>query len=159
MKQIKKTLAIVSIMVTGTAMAEVVGEVITTFRMLGKNDAVVVESIKDPDIQGVTCHISYAKVGGLSGTVGLAEDPSQFSLSCRQTGALIINKNIDNTTKVTAFDRNAFFKEMIVTRMYDKPNNTLIYLITSKKLMEGSHFNAISSIPMMPWGITEPVFK
>ena len=31
------------------------------------------------------------------------------------------NKNIDKTTKVTAFDRNAFFKEMIVTRMYDKP--------------------------------------
>lgn len=148
-----------SMFFVGTAMAEVVGQVSTTFRMLGKNDEVVVESIKDPDVQGVTCHISYAKVGGLTGTIGLAEDPSNFSIACRQTGALILSANIDKTSKVTAFDRNAFFKEMIVTRMFDKPNNTLIYLITSKKLIDGSHFNAISSIPLMPWGTKEPLFK
>jgi CreA protein len=36
--------------------------------------------------------------------------------------------------------------------MFDKQHNTLIYLAVSKKLVEGSPQNSISTVPIMPWG-------
>ncbi len=44
---------------------------------------VCVEAFHDPKVPGVTCHVTQAKTGGISGAVGLAQDPSQFSLACR----------------------------------------------------------------------------
>lgn len=125
----------------------------------GSNDGIIVESIKDPEVEGVTCHISYAKTGGIGGDFGFAEDPSRFSIACRQTGALVMPANIKKQKSVAAFDKNIFFKEMIVTRMFDDKNATIIYLVSSRKLIDGSPFNAISTIPLMPWGVKEPVFK
>lgn len=48
---------------------------------------------------------------------------------------------------------------MLVTRMFDKENKTLIYLVHSKKLIDGSPYNAISTIPLMDWSGQSPVFK
>lgn len=141
------------------AQAGVVGKVDTTTRMLGSNDAIVVESIKDPNIDGITCHISYAKTGGVSGSFGMAEDPSTFSIACRQTGPIVAKTDISKQAKVASFDKNIFFKTMIVERMFDKENNTIIYLVYSRKLIDGSPFNAISSIPLMPWGSIEAKIK
>lgn len=155
----KFALAIAALAIMGSAMAQVVGKVETAKRLMGSNDAIVVESIKDPEVQGVTCHVSYAKMGGLSGDLGLAEDPSRFSIACRQTGALVLASNVKKQRSIAAFDKNIFFKEMVVTRMFDEPNSTIIYLVSSKKLLDGSPFNAISTIPLMPWGTQEPVFK
>src|SRR5688572_5410911 len=60
----------------------------TTFRLVGKNDRVCVSAFDDPKVPGVACHISQARTGGLSGTIGLAEDPSRFSIACRQIGPI-----------------------------------------------------------------------
>jgi len=65
--------------------AEIVGEVSTSFKLLGANDKIVIEAFDDPDIKGATCYLSRAKTGGIKGTVGLAEDKSDASLACRQT--------------------------------------------------------------------------
>jgi CreA protein len=42
----------------------------------------------DPKVPGVACHVSQARTGGLSGTVGLAEDPPRVSIACRQVGPI-----------------------------------------------------------------------
>jgi catabolite regulation protein CreA len=63
----------------------------TTFRFIGKNDRVCVSAFDDPKVPGVACHVSQARTGGLSGTIGLAEDPSRFSIACRQIGPITID--------------------------------------------------------------------
>ena len=36
--------------------------------------------------------------------------------------------------------------------MIDKKHNTLVYLAVSSKIINGSPENAISTVPIMPWG-------
>lgn len=136
-----------------------VGSVRTEFRMIGSNSTIEVDRMVDDDIDGITCHVSYSKVGGVMGSIGLAEESSNFSISCRQTGPIVAKKNIKEQTKIKSFARNIFFKEMKVVRMYDDQTNTVIYLVYSAKLIDGSPFNAITSVPLMPWGTIEPILK
>ncbi len=63
----------------------------TTFRLIGKDDKVCVSAFDDPKVPGVACHISQAKTGGLGGSLGLAEDPSRFSIACRQVGPISVD--------------------------------------------------------------------
>ena len=104
-------------------------------------------------MQGVTCHISQARKGGWSSLVGLAEDPSRFSIACRQTGPITLPQKLPQQESVFSERTIAFFKNTKVIRMFDKQHNTLIYLAVSKKIIEGSPQNAISTVPIMPWGV------
>jgi len=38
----------------------------------------------------LSCHVSQVRNGGISGSFGLAQDPWQFSLACRQTGPVTL---------------------------------------------------------------------
>ena len=62
------------------ASADEVGCVTTTWKLVGANHRICVEAFHDTKVPGVTCHVSQARTGGLSGSFGLAQDPSQFSL-------------------------------------------------------------------------------
>ena len=53
-------------------------------------DKVVVHAFDDPKVQGVTCYLSGIETGGVKGAVGLAEDPNQISISCKQTGTIVL---------------------------------------------------------------------
>lgn len=132
--------------------AEEVGCVTTTWKLIGANHKVCVQAFDDPKVKGVTCHISQAKTGGLAGTFGVAEDPSQFSIACRQVGPISISGKLPE--KETAFteDTSLFFKETKVTRLFDAKRNTLIYVAISRKVIEGAPANSISTVPIMPWG-------
>lgn len=141
--------------VSSLAHAEEIGEVNTAFHITG-SDKIVVEAINDEDIKGVSCHLSYAKTGGLKGTFGFAEDPSRFSIACRQTGPLVAIKPIPKQTEIASFKRSIIFKQMNVVRMYDTKNNVLVYLVYATKILDGSPFNSISSVPLMPWGTVMP---
>ena len=79
--------------------AEQIGSVDTVFKFLGPDDKIVVESFDDPEVAGVTCYLSRAKKGGVSGAIGVAEDTSDASISCRQTGKIILTDNIRNGKK------------------------------------------------------------
>ena len=72
------------------ANAEEIGCVTTAWKLIGANHKVCVEAFHNPKVQGVTCHVSQAKTGGISGAFGVAQDPSQFSLACRQTGPIVL---------------------------------------------------------------------
>ena len=124
----------------------------TTFRFIGKNDRVCVSAFDDPKVPGVACHVSQARTGGLSGTIGLAEDPSRFSIACRQVGPINVDlASLTDQEEVYSARTSIFFKRTHVYRVLDKKRNTLVYLAISDKLIEGSPQNAISTVPIMPW--------
>jgi len=135
--------------------AEEIGSVSTTFKLLGANNKIVIEAFDDPQIAGATCYLSRAKKGGISGSLGVAEDTSDASLACRQTGPINVPAEIKagklDGKKVFRKSTSILFKTLQVVRFYDKKRNTLIYLTYSDKLIEGSPKNSVSAIPVMPW--------
>lgn len=135
-----------------SARADEVGCVSTTFRILGANDKICIDSFKDPKVDGVVCHVSRARTGGIKGSVGLAEDTSDASIACRQVGPIEIKGNLRDGEDVFKESRSWLFKKLQVARFLDKPNNTLVYLSYSDKLVDGSPKNSISTVPIMPWG-------
>jgi CreA protein len=136
----------------GIAEADDVGCLDTIFKLLSPNDSVCVSAFEDPRVSGVTCHISQARKGGWGSVVGLTEDPSRFSIACRQTGPISLPDKLPDQENVFSERTSIFFKHTKVIRMFDKKHNTLIYLAVSKKLVEGSPQNSISTVPIMPWG-------
>jgi len=132
--------------------AEELACVTTEWKLLGANHKVCVESFSDPQIAGVTCHVSQARKGGVKGTIGVAEDPSQFSLSCRQTGPITLPAKLARETTVFSADTSLLFKETRVVRLWDDAHNTLVYLAISRKVIDGAPANSVSTVPVMPWG-------
>ena len=146
-------MALVALIAQSTLVgAETIGCVTTEWKLIGSNHKVCVESFSDPKIPGVTCHVSQARTGGLSGSFGLAQDPSQFSLACRQTGPISLPDKLPKDAVVFSEDTSILFKETRVVRMWDEPNRTLVYLAISRKLIDGAPANSISTVPVMPWG-------
>jgi CreA protein len=80
----------------------------TTFRFLGPNDKVCISAFDDPKVPGVACHVSQARTGGIKGGLGLAEDPSRFSIACRQVGP--INSTLSMVSKIIVDDLRDFSK-------------------------------------------------
>lgn len=154
-KQINFFVMIMVALFAAPLMAEQIGSVSTKFKMLGANDKIVVEAFDDPDIAGATCYLSRAKTGGISGTVGVAEDTSDASLACRQVGPIKLPENVKNGEKdgkqVFKKSTSLLFKSLQVVRFYDSQRNVLIYLAYSDRIIEGSPKNSISTIPIMPW--------
>ena len=128
----------------------------TTFRFIGKNDRVCISAFDDPKVPGVVCHVSQARTGGLSGTIGLAEDPSRFSIACRQVGPIGVDlATLTDREEVYSARTSVFFKRTHVYRVLDKKRNTLVYLAISDKIIDGSPQNAISTVPVMPWAMSQ----
>ena len=153
MKRVREFLFLAAAMWSLPVQAESLGCVTTAWKLIGANHRVCVEAFHDPKVPGVTCHVSQAKTGGLAGSVGLAQDPSQFSLACRQTGPIILPANLPKDEVVFSEDTSLFFKETRVSRMWDAKNNTLVYLAISRKLIDGAPANSISTVPVMQWTV------
>ena len=137
--------------VAAVAQAEEIGCTSTTFRVFGANDKICVYAFDDPRVPGVACHISQARTGGISGSLGLAEDPSRFSIACRQVGPITLPDKLPKEESVFSESTSIFFKNTEVVRLYDRKRNTLVYVAISRKVIEGSPMNAISTVPIQRW--------
>ena len=136
----------------GTARADDIGCISTTFNLLSPNDKVCVSDFEDPEVPGVVCHISQARKGGWGQPLGLNEDPSNFSVSCRQVGPIDVDiAKLKNKEEVFTQRTSIFFKATRIYRLIDKKHNTLVYLAVSSKLVDGSPANSVSAVPIMPW--------
>ena len=145
-------LMMASLATTGAAVrAETIGSVDTTFRMVGANDSIEIEAFDDPKIEGVTCHLSRAVTGGMGKLIGTSVDTSDASIACRQIGPIRITEPLIDGEKVFSERRSIVFKTLRVVRFCDRKRNTLVYLVYSTKVIEGSPKNSISTVPMMPW--------
>ena len=136
----------------GPARADDIGCISTTFNLLSPNDKVCVSDFEDPEVPGVVCDISQARKGGWGQPLGLNEDPSNFSVSCRQVGPIDVDiSKLKNKEEVFTQRTSIFFKATRIYRLIDKKHNALVYLAVSSKLVEGSPANTVSAVPIMPW--------
>lgn len=131
--------------------AEEIGRVDTAFKLLGANHSIVIEAFDDPKVEGVACHLSRAKTGGIKGSLGLAEDRSDASIACRQVGPIKFKDKLKQGERVFTKRTSLVFKSMQVVRFYDSKRNTLAYLVYSDRLINGSPKNSLSTVPITPW--------
>jgi len=141
------------------AQAEEIGSVDTVFKllgpdhkMLGPDHKIVVEAFDDPKIDGVTCYVSRSKTGGIKGGLGLAEDTADASIACRQVGPINMKEKFKDGEEVFSERRSLIFKKLQVVRFLDEARNTLIYVVYSDRVIEGSPKNSVTAVPIMPWG-------
>ncbi|MGE6785428.1 CreA family protein [Ensifer adhaerens] len=136
------------------ARAETVGEVGVDW--LG-ND-IMIDAVSDPKIKGVTCHVTYfdRSVIDRLKNGNWFEDPSNNSIACRQTGPIEIG-DIDlskDGEEVFRAGLSLVWKNLLVTRIYDRTNDTLIYLAHSRELTDGSAKMSITTIPLYGQAVT-----
>ncbi|MBL3703060.1 CREA protein [Sulfitobacter sp. BDSS02] len=132
----------------GPVRAEEVGEVGVDW--VG-ND-IMIEAIADPKVEGVTCHIAYFDRGLFDrlSKGNWFEDPSNASISCRQTGPIKIG-DIDRDEDgedVFRTSRSIILKSLRVKRIFDEKNQTLIYLAHAAELTDGSAKLSMSTVPL-----------
>ena len=140
--------------VTSPGAAQEVGEVGVDW--LG-ND-IIVEAIQDPKVKGVTCHVSYFERGIVDRLQkgNWFEDPSDSSIACRQTGPVVIGDIDLSKDGEEVFNQgiSLIWKQQVVNRIYDKANNTLIYLSHTRQVQDGSAKMAISTVPLYNQEVT-----
>jgi len=106
-------------------------------------------TLVDPLVPGVTCHVASVEAN-LS-----LSDPSDSSISCRQTGEITFAMlaDIDKSKSgevVFKKSKSIFFKTMKIRRILDAENQTLMYLSYSTKETSGSYKHSLSTVPL--WG-------
>lgn len=119
---------------------------------------IIVEAVKDPQVEGVTCHVSYFDRGVIDRLRkgNWFENPSDTAISCRQTGPIKIGEiDLDeNGEEVFKQGISLIWKEQVVNRIYDKANDTLIYLAHSRQVQDGSAKMSMSTIPLFGENVT-----
>lgn len=141
--------ALVSLLMSvSSVQAEQVGNVDVDW--LG-ND-IVIEAFADPKVKGVTCHVAYFERGIIDRLQkgNWFEDPSNSSISCRQTGPITLG-NIDRSDEgesVFSERRSIIWKSLRVKRIFDEENRTLIYISHARDLQDGSAKMSLSTVPL-----------
>ena len=142
-----------ALLATGS-LADTVGEVGVDW--MG-ND-IKIDAVGDPEVSGVTCHITYFDRGVLDRLQkgNWFEDPYNNAIACQQTGPITIGE-IDlskDGEEVFKAGLSLIWKKLVVTRIYDRKNDTLIYLAHSRELTEGSAKMSISTVPLFGENVT-----
>ncbi|PTM92028.1 CreA family protein [Mycoplana dimorpha] len=131
-----------------TAHADTVGKVGVDW--MG-ND-IMIDAVSDPKVSGITCHVTYFDRSVLDRLQkgNWFEDPSNNAIACRQTGPITIGDiNLSRSgEEVFKSGLSLIWKKLVVTRIYDRKNDTLIYLAHSRELTNGSAKMSISTVPL-----------
>lgn len=138
----------------GQASADVIGKVGVDW--IG-ND-ILVDAVADPEVKGVTCHVTYFDRSVIDRVKNgkWFEDPSNSAISCHQTGPIEIG-DIDLSKggdEVFKSGLSLIWKKLVVTRIYDKQNDTLIYLAHSREVVDGSAKMALSTVSLYGQTVT-----
>ena len=155
-KKILMTAVIVSGLSLIAAVAsaqEKIAEFDTAWKLFGPNHKVEITAYDDPNISGVTCHVSKSVAGGITGAVGIATEANEASIACRQVGPVDWNQVVaaGDTPEVFSESRSILFRELKVARAIDETRRTIVYLVYTTELIDGSPKNVISTVPVMPW--------
>lgn len=112
-----------------------------------------VQAIEDPKVKGVTCHLVDFDRSMLDRLTkgNWFEDPSNASISCRRTGPVVIG-DIELSAKgeeVFSERKSLIFKSIAIRRIYDRPNDTLVYVVYSRQVKDASAKMSISTVPLI----------
>lgn len=113
---------------------------------------IVVEAISDPKVEGVTCHVSYFDRSVIDRLQkgNWFEDPSNTAIACNQTGPISVG-DIDLSAdgeEVFKQGVSLIWKKQVVTRIYDRKHETLVYLAHTRQVQEGSAKMSMSTVPL-----------
>ena len=113
---------------------------------------IIVEAFADPEVDGVTCHVTYFDRGLIDRLQkgNWFEDPSNSAISCRQTGPITLG-DIDRSkdgASIFSERRSIIWKSLKVTRVYDEERQTLIYVAHAREVQNGSAKMAVSTVPL-----------
>ena len=148
MKHLHLAASLTACLSAPAAFAEEVGKVDVDW--LG-ND-IIVEAVADPKVKGVTCHLAYFERGLIDRLQkgSWFEDPSNSSISCRQTGPIEIGdiERGDEGENVFSERRSIIFKTLKVKRIFDEKNNALIYISHGQRVQDGSAKMSMSTVPL-----------
>jgi CreA protein len=129
----------------------------TVFHFVTPNEKLATYGIDDPEVDGVACHFTVPERGGVKGWLGVAEQVSDISLSCRQIGPIRFKGKFAQGEDMFRKRRSLFFKKMQIVRGCDTKRNVLVYMVYTDRLIEGSPKNSTSSVPIMPWGANDQI--
>ncbi len=111
-----------------------------------------IEAFEDEKVQGVTCHMAHFDRSILDrlSKGDWFENPSNGSISCAVTGPVIIgNIALDKNGETVFKQRQSLvFKKLAVRRIYDREHDTLIYLVYSKRIVDGSAKMSIATVAL-----------
>ena len=125
-----------------------IGSVDTAFQRVWPDHKIEIWGVPDPKVQWVTCFYSRAKAWGIKWWLGLAEDTSDASVACRQVWIISFKEAIKAQEEIRNESTGILFKKLRIVRFYDKNSNSLIYVVYSDKLIDGSPKNSISAVPL-----------
>lgn len=113
---------------------------------------VKIEALDDPKIDGVVCHMAHFDRSLFDRVTkgSWFENPSNGSISCGITGPVTIG-DIDrdkNGEEIFSQRQSLVLKDLAVRRVYDSGNNTLIYLVYSRKIIDGSAKMSLATVPL-----------
>ncbi len=113
---------------------------------------IAIEAVADPDVKGVVCHVSYFNRSLIDRLQqgNWFEDPSYSAIACAASGPVVIG-NISTSPggeEIFKQQRSLIWKSLRVTRVYDKANNSLVYLAHARELQLGSGKMSLSVVPL-----------
>jgi len=115
-------------------------------------NGIVVEAVADLRVGGVTCHLIHFDRSVIDRLTkgNWFENPSNSSISCQQTGPIVIGKIATSAKGEEVFSErmSLFFKSIAVRRIYDKTTDTLVYVAYSRQVKDASAKMSLSTIAL-----------
>jgi CreA protein len=144
----------------GSARAEDVGR----FSNDWTGNGMVVEAFADPKVAGVTCQLVRFDRSVIDRLTkgNWFENPSNSAISCERTGPIVVGKIATGPGGEDVFSErlSLFFKSMAVRRIYDRKNDTLVYVAYSRQIKDASAKMALSTVALyggaVSWTVAKP---
>jgi CreA protein len=90
------------------------------------------------------------------------ENPSNSAISCERTGPIVIGNIATGPSGEEVFSQrlSLFFKSMAVRRIYDRKNDTLVYVAYSRQVKDASAKMALATVALyggaVSWTVAKP---
>jgi CreA protein len=119
---------------------------------------IAIEAVEDPEVKGVVCHVSYFNRSLIDRLQqgNWFEDPSYSAIDCAASGPVTVG-NISTSAggeEIFKQQRSLIWKSLRVSRVYDKANNSLVYLAHARELQMGSGKMSLSVVPLAGLDVT-----
>ena len=140
--------ALILVLRPAAALSDEVGR----FRNDWTGNAIVVEAVADPKVKGVTCHLTSFDRGIIDrlSKGNWFQDPSNSAIACRQTAPIVIGDIALGRKGEEVFSerKSLIFKSIAIRRIYDKANDTLVYVAYSRQVKEASAKMSVSTVAL-----------
>ena len=156
MKKTSLFLTTIFLLLVATSFAEtaktatLIGDVPCVKRLMQGDDIIRIIRVDDPENPFISVYFTTIK----SGQIFAMADPSNTSIAARLTGKIPIDSNgnrVVNTTtnlNIASISKSIGSKVMNIARFYDQNKDTLVYLVYTTKLLDGSLKHNLSVVPL-----------